>query len=202
RKASPWTSSHVPGTTPYRSRARSSQGARTRLETTMTEPNPEAKPPEPAKAEPLSPQAPPRPRGPAPKPSFKSGPVPTISDEQAFGTPPKLRDLDAEIAGELEAAMAGFSEQELLTEEPRRAKDAAPAEPGRKKGKVMSIHGPDVFIDVPGGRSQGVLPLMQFPEGAPAIGAEVEVHIEGYDRANGLLLLSRKGAAVDADWSS
>src|SRR5205823_2135712 len=29
-----------------------------------------------------------------------------------------------------------------------------------------------------------------------------DVHIEGYDPANGLLLLARKGAAVEADWSS
>ena len=44
--------------------------------------------------------------------------------------------------------------------------------------------------------------MTQFPEGAPAVGSEVEVSIEGYDPANGLLLLSRKGAAVAADWSS
>src|SRR5207244_12093259 len=31
---------------------------------------------------------------------------------------------------------------------------------------------------------------------------EVDVHIEGYDAQNGLLLLSRLGAAVHADWSS
>src|SRR5207237_7235553 len=41
-----------------------------------------------------------------------------------------------------------------------------------------------------------------FPDGPPAVGSEVEIHIEGYDRANGLLILSRKGAAVHADWSS
>src|SRR5437879_10748482 len=156
----------------------------------MTEPTPEptppnppptsAPPPAPPPARESAPPGPPRPRRPARKPSFKSGPVPTISDEQAFGAPPKLRDLDAEIAGELEAAMAGFSEKELLTEQPRPAKsDAGAAESGRKKGKVIAVHGPDVFIDVPGGRSQGVLPLLQFPEGAPAIGTEGEVHIEG-----------------------
>jgi small subunit ribosomal protein S1 len=129
--------------------------------------------------------------------------VPALSDEQMLGgSAPKLRDLDAEIAGELEAAMAGFSEQELLTEEPRKVKGEAAAVQPRKKGNVMSIHGPDVFIDVPGGRSQGVLPLMQFPEGPPAIGTEVDFQIEGYDNANGLLVLSRKGAAVEADWSS
>jgi small subunit ribosomal protein S1 len=44
--------------------------------------------------------------------------------------------------------------------------------------------------------------LTQFPEGRPAVGAEFDVHIERYDEANGLLLLSRKGAAVQADWSS
>jgi small subunit ribosomal protein S1 len=57
-------------------------------------------------------------------------------------------------------------------------------------------------VDVPGGRSQGVLPVTQVPEGIPALGTEVEVTIEGYDGANGLLLLSRKGAAQEVDWSS
>ncbi|HKM55396.1 MAG TPA: S1 RNA-binding domain-containing protein, partial [Isosphaeraceae bacterium] len=45
-------------------------------------------------------------------------------------------------------------------------------------------------------------PIAQFPEGHPVIGTEVEVHIEGYDPANGLLILTRRGAAVHADWSS
>src|SRR5262249_10982516 len=43
---------------------------------------------------------------------------------------------------------------------------------------------------------------VQFPEGPPAVGAEVEFTIEGYDEENGLLTLSRKGAAVQADWST
>ena len=76
------------------------------------------------------------------------------------------------------------------------------APPGPKKGRVLSVRSPDVFVDVPGGRSQGVLPLMQFPDGPPAPGTEVDVTIEGYDPANGLLLLSRRGSAMVADWSS
>jgi predicted RNA-binding protein with RPS1 domain len=40
------------------------------------------------------------------------------------------------------------------------------------------------------------------PEGPPKIGQEVEVTIEGFDNANGLILLSRKGAAMTAEWSS
>src|SRR5262249_42696938 len=116
----------------------------------------------------------------------------------------RLRDLDAGIEAELEAAMGGLSEQELygdLSGKERRPESSA-AEQARKKGRILSIHGQDVFIDVPGGRSQGVLSLAQFPEGPPKVGAEIEIDIEGYDKANGLLLLTRKGAAQAVDWST
>src|SRR5262249_50410315 len=68
------------------------------------------------------------------------------------------------------------------------------------KGRIISIHGQDVFVSVPGGRSQGVLPLQQFEKGPPKVGDEVEVTIEG--SAEGSLLLSLKGATMQADWSS
>ncbi len=64
----------------------------------------------------------------------------------------------------------------------------------------MSVRGKDVFVDV-GGRTQGVLPIMQFEEGPPAVGTELDVHIEGYD-PDGVLILTRQGSAVEADWSS
>jgi small subunit ribosomal protein S1 len=99
--------------------------------------------------------------------------------------------------------MSGMSDKELYGEpaqQVRRGKSAAEA--GPKKGKVFRIHGQDVFIDLPGGRTQGVLPLLQFPDGPPAIGTEIEITIEGFDHANGVMILSRKGAAVEADWSS
>jgi small subunit ribosomal protein S1 len=37
---------------------------------------------------------------------------------------------------------------------------------------------------------------------AAKVGDKVEFQIEGYDPANGLLLLTRQGAAVEADWST
>ena len=155
-----------------------------------------------------APVAPPRPkdRGPShfSRPRTPREPV-LFLEKDVRPSAPSLRDLDAEIEGELEAALSGISETDLLgpdtSSEPRQQTEA-PAEPGRKKGKVLSIHGQDVFIDVPGGRSQGVLSLMQFPDGPPAPGTEVNVSIEGYDRANGLLILSRLGAAMTADWST
>ena len=131
--------------------------------------------------------------------------VPSLVDDQRFASGVKLKELDDEIAGELEAAMGGMSAQDLYAAEnsqAARTQAAAGADQGRKQGKVLSVHGKDVFIEVPGGRSQGVLALEQFPEGPPKPGTTVEVSIEGYDAANGLLILSRRGAAVSADWST
>src|SRR6202011_5193318 len=119
---------------------------------TMSE-QPNAEPtPAPLPAAPSPPPAVPKPaareagqrkqRCPDRKPAFKAGPVPAITDEQAFGVPPSLHDLDAEIAGELEEAMGGLSDKDLYGEEQRRAKAAAPGTPARKKGKVLRIHGP------------------------------------------------------------
>jgi small subunit ribosomal protein S1 len=133
----------------------------------------------------------------------QTGAVRNLSNEEIFGAGPRLRDLDAQIERELEEAMSGLSEKELYGEPAKsNRKQPVPADPGRKKAKVVAVHGPDVFLEIPGGRSTGILPLTQFPEGAPAIGSDIEVEIEGYDGANGLLMLSRKGAVHHADWSS
>jgi small subunit ribosomal protein S1 len=133
--------------------------------------------------------------------------------EQAFSKPKpeqdipmsgrRLRNLDVDVDNELEAAMGGLSDQELYGDlsrpEPKKPGGQAP---GRKKGKVIQVRGPDVFVSIPGGRSDGVLPVQQFPDGPPAIGTEVEVDIEGYDPQSGVLILTRKGAVQQADWSS
>jgi small subunit ribosomal protein S1 len=131
------------------------------------------------------------------------GPPPSLEHEQVYGGKKRVQDVDAEIERELEEAMGGLTAKELYGEpERRRERAAAGGPPAPLKGKVVRVHAADVFVDVPGGRAQGVLPLTQFPEGPPAPGTEVEITIEGYDRANGLVLLSRKGAAQEVDWAS
>ena len=137
----------------------------------------------------------------SPRPSH-SGRVPSLNADQLYGGGRGRAAADDDIERELQEAMGGLSAEELFADPtPRGSKAAAEAgPPGRKKGKVLRIHGQDVFVDVPGGRSQGVLPLEQFPEGPPKIGDEVEITIEGADA--GLLLLSRKGAVMHADWST
>jgi small subunit ribosomal protein S1 len=109
------------------------------------------------------------------------------------------------IEAEMNQAMSGFDVESTVAQEENTQKpQAAGTVPGqRKKGRVVGIHGKDVFIEVPGGRSQGVLPLEQFEGVTPKIGEEVEFDVERYDSANGLLVLTREGAAqVVTDWSS
>jgi small subunit ribosomal protein S1 len=137
------------------------------------------------------------------RPAAPQGKVPSLEREQTYGFGKKVDEFDADLERELQEAMGGLSDQELYGEPASRGRGTEPAAPGPKKGKVYRVHGADVFVDLPGGRAQGVLPLQQFPEGPPQPGAEVEVYIEGFDGANGVVLLSRKGAAVaDADWGS
>lgn len=113
-------------------------------------------------------------------------------------------EADDLIERELAEALGGMSEADIFANEtaPVRKKDQAPTG-GVKTGKVYRIHDRDIFIDLPGSRTQGVLSSLQFPEGVPEIGTEVEVKIEGFDGPNGVLILSRKGAAVsNANWDT
>lgn len=143
------------------------------------------------------------PAEPSPLPEPSLGPPPSLDAREGFAHGKRLRELDADIESELNEAMGGMNATDLYGDLSARARRApATAGQGKKKGKILSVHGADVFIDVPGGRSQGYLPITQFPEGVPALGTEVEIEIEGYDGANGLLILSRQGAAVHANWST
>jgi ribosomal protein S1 len=135
----------------------------------------------------------------APKPN--AGKVPSLDESDlGMGNIPRLSQLDAEIDRDMREAMGEFGDMEALMGGRQRHKGPPKVE-GPRKGTVMSVRGKDVFIDV-GGRTQGLLPTTQFPEGIPAIGTEVEYTIEGYD-PDGVLILNRGGAAVqDADWST
>lgn len=138
------------------------------------------------------------------RPSPIPGPPPRMTDDDRFDPGARLRGLDADaIERELQEAMGGLSEKDMYGEPTARQRTKPSAEAAqRRKGRVLSVRGPDVFVDVPGERSQGVLPVAQFSEGPPAPGSEVEFTVEGYDEENGLLTLSRMGAAVQADWST
>lgn len=185
----------------------------------MTDPNQPAVPP---KAETTAPQdaldprkapAPGPPNREAPRRPFPRGDRPrndgskpqSLEVRDFAASKPNKRLLDAGIEAEMEAALAGFDVSGTVAKAETRTQQQAviPGQQQRKKGRVIGIHGKDVFVDVPGGRSQGVLPIQQFEGRTPQVGEEVEFDIERYDAANGLLLLTKDGSAqVVSDWSS
>ena len=140
------------------------------------------------------------PRGEKPKTDGSKPPDLSVRDFAALR--PNRRALDQSIEAELNAALAGFDVSGTVAAPEGRPRPQPGVQP-KKRGTVVGIHGKDVFVDVPGGRSQGVLPIQQFEANPPQIGDTVEFDIEGYDGANGLLKLTMTGAsAVVTDWSS
>src|SRR5262245_15130493 len=111
---------------------------------------------QPAGARPPRGERPPRRERPPRERERRESPAP-FDDLTARG--PNLRELDAALQDELDAALAGFDQQALVSSEETKA-PTGPA--GGKAGRVIAVHGEDVFVDIPGGRSQGVISLQQF----------------------------------------
>lgn len=132
--------------------------------------------------------------------------------------PTDLEDLDEGLEAELAAALSSQGGQELpktLSDEEAAAEAAstsdpsAPAEEGlaegdRLKGIIESVNNDDVFIDL-GSKAlgtPGIVPLRQFGDKTPEIGAEVDVKVTGIKEAEGLIQLSlpRGHHKPSGDW--
>src|SRR5262249_16847318 len=71
-----------------------------------------------------------------------------------------------------------------------------------RQGKVIAIRGQSVFVDL-GAKSEGVVPIEQFPQDEiPKPGDTIDVIVNKFDTDEGILLLSLKGAAVEANWEN
>ncbi|MGF1578746.1 MAG: 30S ribosomal protein S1 [Gemmataceae bacterium] len=133
----------------------------------------------------------------------KSKAVPHLEQDPTFMPEVSPKDMEDEVERELAEAMGGMSIEDMYGDmRPKKRNEPNVTPEGKRKGTIISIRGQDVFVELPGNRSQGMLPINQFHEGKPSVGDEVEVNIEGYDNQNGLLVLTREGAAVEADWNS
>ncbi|MCI0700281.1 MAG: S1 RNA-binding domain-containing protein [Planctomycetia bacterium] len=138
------------------------------------------------------------------KPYNPGGAPPQLGVRDFAALKPNNRELDQLIEDELNQAMAGFDVEASVAqaETVQKPQAAGTAPGGRKVGVIVGIHGKDVFVEVPGGRSQGVLPITQFEGRTPVIGESVEFDIDHYDAANGLLVLTREGSVQSVqDWS-
>jgi ribosomal protein S1 len=124
---------------------------------------------------------------------------------------PLKRQWDRGLEAELEAAMAGFDPAAAAGSPPGGGPSAKPARdnqergqeisPGLRTGKVIGVRGKSIFVDL-GGKSEGVLAVAQFEGDLPQPGAAIEVMVERFDPEEGLLILRRKGSAIDADWET
>src|SRR5947209_10948460 len=155
------------------------------------------------------------------RPSEQDAAIDAALDAAASGGPRKpaqgvsfKRQWDSDLDAELEAAMAGFDASALDVSRPgrlpreERAGGMAPGggrgqetRQGPQMGKVIAVRGKSVFIDL-GAKSEGVVPVEQFAGNLPNPGDLIEVRVDHFDTAEGLLILSLKGAAVEANWEN
>ncbi len=109
------------------------------------------------------------------------------------------RQWDSDLDAELEAAMAGFDESAFEVNKPgrvpreERAGGMAPqggrgqeTRSGPQLGKVISVRGKSVFVDL-GAKSEGVVPVEQFEGDLPEPGSMIEVRVDHFDTAEGIL---------------
>lgn len=139
-----------------------------------------------------------------PRPSVEKPPAEPEQPE-----PPRLslkKQLDQELSDELDAALAEFDQ---LTDEQlgleTAGSDEEPDDPDAvRQGRVVAVRGDDVFVDL-GGKSEGLLSAKVFTdkdEAVPEVGSAIEVVIDHFDREQGILILSREGSAVEANWDN
>ena len=75
------------------------------------------------------------------------------------------------------------------------------AEGSRVQAQVLKIHQDTVFFSL-GGPDEGVVPFEQFTDAEPAPGDSVEVLVRGFNREDGLYVLTLPGKAMEvADFS-
>ena len=137
-------------------------------------------------------------------------PSPTSTSPQKPEVP-NIRQTDQQIEDEIQAAIGDMSLMDLYDQDEsqrRNASEKAAAKnlnsdgtsrtvhnDGVKRGKVISIAGEDIFVDL-GGKTQGILAAEELEESDKIeVGSEIEVSVIRYDKRDGLLILSRKTAA-------
>jgi len=116
-------------------------------------------------------------------------------------TPPSapVSGLDASLEREMQAALGGLSDQDLLDLPASRVPAArVKSERQTRTGTVVRVQGEDVMVEF-GPKSQGVCPLRQFAEPPPP-GAQVEFVVERLDAFENLLILALPGATTKAPW--
>lgn len=97
---------------------------------------------------------------------------------------------DDELKTELERAFTGVSPEDLARLEASGPADPKPNEHGRIRGRIVSVRGDEVYVDI-GGKSEAIIARDEFDEHhAPEPGQIFEFVMHGLDRESGLMRLS------------
>ena len=101
-------------------------------------------------------------------------------------------DADAKLDAQVDDVLGDLSLDKLY--EFDKAQPAESTSKGMRRGKIVSIDADDAFVDL-GGKSQGIVSLLQFPGELPKIGDELEFNVDRYDPSEGLLIPHASKAA-------
>lgn len=133
----------------------------------------------------------------APATPVTSFPQPIPRKQRQHYPPPNIRDqLTPDLEKEYLEALGDESFDTLMSEGAGADTAVELVPETRITGKIATIHGEDVFVDL-GGRNQGVVPLRQFESAPPKVGDSIELIVARFDPDEGLYELSRPTAAVD-----
>ena len=136
--------------------------------------------------------------------SKKNAPPPP--PKKVFGAQLR-RELDDDIEGEMAEAMASFEALGDLTKAGLTPGSADASSVDLEKGskhtvRVIDVRGDDVFVEL-GGKSEGMLSVLQFEDKLPSAGDLIEVIVDRFDANTDIYTLRRPGAAQDAaDWGT
>jgi len=136
-------------------------------------------------------------------------PAPREPHRASYQAGPSEADSMADIDREVAEAMSSMDADDLaelsggLTLAAPGGSDIEKLEPGTElTGTVVAVSGDDVFLDF-GTKQQGVVPRSQFgKKEAVENGRRVDVTVERFDAAAGLLIVNRKGALQRATWTN
>jgi small subunit ribosomal protein S1 len=125
---------------------------------------------------------------------------PPVDMRPKISVPSRRQPLPQDLEDELNAALGGSDLDKILVGDPMLQVGHQLTEGQRLQGRVMKVHGENVFVSL-GGPNEGVIPSLQFSE-VPAEGTLIEVIVRGYLVDEGLYELTAPGNAIEvSDWS-
>lgn len=126
-----------------------------------------------------------------------AAPKPQVAKSPKSYPPPNIRSkLSPELEMELAAALGGQSIDALLDNAATADATVEIPPETRISARVAKIHGDDVFVDLDT-RNQGLLPMKQFGDKAPTVGANIDVVVVRFNAEEGLYDISLPTAAVE-----